>query len=86
MHEHTNITDTGAQAIHTSYEGRYKSNASNFFSENVTAITMKFIRIIHTSFAIIRLLFHKVSGTLNILLPTLCKTLYTNVVKFHAYL
>jgi hypothetical protein len=65
-----------------SYEGQYESNASDFFSENVIAITIKFTWIIHTSFAIIRLFLHRVSVIFNTLLPVLSKTLYTNVVKF----
>jgi hypothetical protein len=53
-----------------------------FFSENVTATTVKFTWMIHISFEIIRLFFHKASFCFNTLLPTLSKTLYTNVVKF----
>jgi hypothetical protein len=64
------------------YERQYSSNAPNFFSENLTAITMTFTWMIHTSFAIMMLFFHKVSIIFNTLLLTLSKTLYTNVVKF----
>jgi hypothetical protein len=42
-----------------SYKEWYESNASIFFSENINAITMTFTWIIHTSFAIMRLFFHK---------------------------
>jgi hypothetical protein len=64
------------------YEGRYKSNAFNFFSENVTAIRITFTWKIHTSFAMMRLFFHKVFVLFNILLPTLSKTMVNiNVVK-----
>jgi hypothetical protein len=38
---------------------KYKSSASNFLLENVLAITMKFMWMIHTLFAIMRLFFHK---------------------------
>jgi hypothetical protein len=42
---------------------------------------MKFTLMIQTSFAILRLLFHKISTIFNTLLPTMCKMLYTNVIK-----
>jgi hypothetical protein len=45
---------------------------------------MKFTWMIQTSFAIMRLFFHKVCTIFNILLPTLKKMLYTGVVKFPA--
>jgi hypothetical protein len=35
-------------------EGKYESNASIFFSENVIAITVKFTWFIHTSFTNMR--------------------------------
>jgi hypothetical protein len=54
------------------------------FSENVIAITTKFTQMIHTSFAIIRLFFHKVSTIFNTPLPMLSKTLHTNTIKFPA--
>jgi hypothetical protein len=53
------------------YEGRYESIASNFFLENVTALTMKFAWFIHTYFAIMRLFFHKATVIFNTFLPTL---------------
>jgi hypothetical protein len=43
--------------------------ASSFFSENVIAIIVKFARMIHTSFAIMRLFSHKVSVICN----TVCR-------------
>jgi hypothetical protein len=55
-----------------------------FLSENVIAITVKFTWVIHTSFAIMRLFFHRVSIIFNTLLPLLSKMLYTGVVKFPA--
>jgi hypothetical protein len=55
-----------------------------FFSQNVTAITIKFTKIIHALFAIMKLFFLKVFIIFDTLLPTLNKTLYTNVVKFPA--
>jgi hypothetical protein len=39
-------------------EGQYESNASSFFSENVTAITTKFTWMIHTSLTVMSLFFH----------------------------
>jgi hypothetical protein len=51
-----------------------------FFLENVTALTIKFSRMIHTSFTIMRLFFRKVFIILNTPLPTMGKVLYTNVV------
>jgi hypothetical protein len=38
-----------------------------FFSENITAITMKFTWMIHTAFAVVGLFFHKVSVIFNTL-------------------
>jgi hypothetical protein len=61
-----------------------KAKPSIFFSEDVIAITMKITWMIHTSLAIMSLFFHKVSVIFNTLLPTLSKTLYTNVLKFPA--
>jgi hypothetical protein len=55
-----------------------------FFSENVIVITTKFTWMILISLAVVRLFFHKVSIIFNTLLPTLSKTLYTNVVKLTA--
>jgi hypothetical protein len=55
-----------------------------FVSENVIAVTVKFTWMIHTSFEIMRILFHRVCAVFNTLLPTLNKTLYTSVVKFPA--
>jgi hypothetical protein len=46
---------------------QYRSNTSNFFSENVTAITIKFTWMIHISFAIMRIFFLKVSIIFNTL-------------------
>jgi hypothetical protein len=66
------------------YEGQYKSNASNFFSENVVAITVILKRMIYTSFAVMGLFFHKVFIIFNPLLPTLVKMLYIIVVNFPA--
>jgi hypothetical protein len=44
------------------YEEWYRSNAcSFFFSENVTAVAMKFTWMIHTSFPVMRLFIDKVS-------------------------
>jgi hypothetical protein len=40
--------------------------------------------MIHTFFVILRLFFHKLSVTLNTLLPKLGKTLHTSIVKFLA--
>jgi hypothetical protein len=51
---------------------------------NVTAITMKFTWIIHTSFAIVWLFSHNVHVIFNTTEPILSKVLYTNVVKFPA--
>jgi hypothetical protein len=51
--------------------------------QNVIAITMKYKRMIHTSFANTRLFSHKVPVIFKALLPTLRRTLYTNV-KFPA--
>jgi hypothetical protein len=62
--------------------GCYEIGAS-ICSENVIAVTMTFIWKIHTSFAIMRLFFRKVSVIFNTLLPVSSKTLYTNV-KFPA--
>jgi hypothetical protein len=56
-----------------------------FFSDNVPEIIVKFTWLIHASFTIMRLLFHKVSIIFNPLLTTLSKTLYTYVVKFSAW-
>jgi hypothetical protein len=55
-----------------------------FFSEKGTATTMKFTWMIHISFMIMMLFFHKVSIIFNTFLPVLIKTLYTTVVKFPA--
>jgi hypothetical protein len=66
------------------HEGRSENNASNFFSENAVAITIKLARMIQTSLAIMKLSFHKVSVIFNTLWPTLSKTLYTSVVKHPA--
>jgi hypothetical protein len=52
-----------------------------FFSENVIAVAMKFTWMIHISFEIMRLFFHKVA-IFNMLLPTLKKVLHTIIVKF----
>jgi hypothetical protein len=41
------------------YKKQYKSNAPNFFSENVIAVRMKFTWMIHISFAIMTLFFYK---------------------------
>jgi hypothetical protein len=56
----------------------------NFLSENEIALRIKFIWMIRTSFAIMGLLFHKVSVIFNTLLPMLGKMLYINVAKFPA--
>jgi hypothetical protein len=53
-----------------------------FSSGNIISITMKFRWMFHISFAIMRLLFDKVSIVFNALLPTLSKTPYSSVVKF----
>jgi hypothetical protein len=50
------------------------------FSENVIVITLKFTWIIHTSFAVMRLFFHRVFVIFKTLLPTLTKMPYTSVV------
>jgi hypothetical protein len=55
-----------------------------FFSENIIAAIVKLMWMIHTSFTIMRLFFHRVFIIFNTLLPTLSKTLYTSVVKFPA--
>jgi hypothetical protein len=55
-----------------------------FFSESVIAITMKFTRMFHIPFAIMRLFCHKVCIIFNTILLTLSKTLYTRVVKYPA--
>jgi hypothetical protein len=68
---------------HLKYEGWYEGNASNFLSENIIARAMKFIWMICTAFAIMRLFFHSLCHFQHTL-PTLSKTLYTNVVKFSA--
>lgn len=54
------------------------------FSENVTAITKTFTRMIHVSFAVTWLFFHIVAIIFNIVLPTLSETLCNIVVKFPA--
>jgi hypothetical protein len=66
------------------YDWRYESNASTSFSENLTAITTKFSWMIHTSFAVMMLFFHKVSVIFNTVLPTSSTKLYTIVAKFPA--
>jgi hypothetical protein len=66
------------------YKGWYENNVSSFFSENASAITMEFTWMFHTSFAIMRLFFHKASIIFNTLLPTLSKMLHTHVIKFSA--
>jgi hypothetical protein len=71
--------------ISQNYGGRYESNATNFvYSEKLIVIIMKFTWTIHTSFAIMRLFFHKVSVIFNTPLPTLSKTLYISAVKIPA--
>jgi hypothetical protein len=65
------------------YEGRYESDASTFFSENVTAVILTFT-LWFTHLLQLWGYFSTVSAIFNILLPTLIKTLYTNVVKFPA--
>jgi hypothetical protein len=62
--------------------GGTKVMPSIFSSENVIATTMKFTWMIHTSFAIMRQFFHKVTIIFNTLLPTSNKMLYTSAVKF----
>jgi hypothetical protein len=54
-------------------KGSTKAMPPIFFSENVIAITMKFTWMIHTSVAIMRIFFHKVSIIFNTLLPMLSK-------------
>jgi hypothetical protein len=67
------------------YEGwRENGFASFFFSSNVIAIIMKFAWMIHSFFAIMRLFLYRVFVIFNILLQTVSKMLYTNVVKFPA--
>jgi hypothetical protein len=66
------------------FEGRCESYASSFFSENVTALTMPFTWMIHTSSVIMRLFFHSSSFIFNTSWPKLSKTLYTTLVKFRA--
>jgi hypothetical protein len=53
----------------------------NIFSVNVIALTVKSTSTIHTSFAIMRLFFHKVSVIFNTLLPTSINKLCNTVVK-----
>jgi hypothetical protein len=50
----------------------------NYFSENVTAM-MKFTWIIHASFVVMRLFFHKATIIFNTFLLMPSETLYTNV-------
>jgi hypothetical protein len=64
------------------YEGQNESNVSNFFfSENVTAIRMKFKWMIHTSFAVMRLFPYKTSVIFDTLIPKLTTTMHTSLVK-----
>lgn len=58
-----------------------KSSASYIFLENVFAILVKLTWMIHTQFVIMRQNFNKFFAFFNALLPTLSKTLYTNVAK-----
>jgi hypothetical protein len=61
--------------------GGVRITASDFFSENVIAITMTFTWMIHTSFAITKPFFLRVSVLFNTILLTLSKMLYTSAVK-----
>jgi hypothetical protein len=56
---------TSFQKIKKNRRGNIKLTPPIFFPENVTAITMEFTWMIHTSFAIIRLFFHKISIIFN---------------------
>jgi hypothetical protein len=49
------------------YEGRYESNGSYFFKENIITILMKCTYIMGTFFTKFRLFFHKVSSIINTL-------------------
>jgi hypothetical protein len=60
----------------------HENNASDFFSENVIAITMKFIWIIHTYFANKRLFCPQTLLHFQHTFANLGNTLYINVVKF----
>jgi hypothetical protein len=53
--------------------GIWEVMSATFFVENIIAITVEFTWVIHTSFAIMRLLFHKVTFIFNTILPTLNK-------------
>jgi precorrin-2 methylase len=63
------------------YDRRNEGNASDLFSENVAAITIKSTRTIHTFLVIITPFFHKDSVIFNIISPTLSKTMNTIAVK-----
>jgi hypothetical protein len=54
---------------------------STFFSENVIGVTMNFTWMIRAFCAIMRLFFQNVCVIFNTLVPTLSKTLCTNLVK-----
>jgi hypothetical protein len=56
----------------------------HFFSQNVIAITTKFMWMIHRCFAIIWLFFQKVSFIFTIHFPMLSKMLHFDVIKFPA--
>jgi hypothetical protein len=55
-----------------------------FFLENVIAVTVKYMWLIRTSFAIVTQFFDRVFVIFNRVLPTMSKTLHTKVVKFPA--
>jgi hypothetical protein len=56
--------------------GRYDSNASYFFSENIIIIVMTFTYILGASFENLKLFYHKFSFCSNTSLPPLLETLY----------
>jgi hypothetical protein len=64
------------------YVAQQGSNVFSFFSENLIAITVTFVWVIHTSFAIMRLFFDSLCLSFNTLLSALSKTLYNSAVKF----
>jgi hypothetical protein len=65
------------------HEGRYESDASNFFSETISTITIKFMYHGHI-LGKLRLFFHKVSSVINTSFTLLRETLYAGRVKLFA--
>jgi hypothetical protein len=76
----------GGEFLHQlSYEGRYESNASNFFLGKCNGNCKEiYLEDPYIFLQIMRLFYHKVSIIFNTLLPTLSKTLCNSDVKFPA--